>query len=38
VRSSGGVVGVPYTQPGLGHEIDQARIERLATRRLRIPA
>jgi O-succinylbenzoate synthase len=38
VRSSGGVVGVPYTQPGLGHEIDEARIERLATRRLRIPA
>ncbi|GAA3979467.1 o-succinylbenzoate synthase [Actinomadura viridis] len=38
VRSTGGVVGVPYTQPGLGHEIDLARIERLATRRLRIPA
>jgi len=38
VRSSGGVVGVPYTQPGLGHEIDLARIERLASRRLRIPA
>nr|WP_030168074.1 enolase C-terminal domain-like protein [Spirillospora albida] len=38
VRSSGGVVGVPLTQPGLGHEIDEDRIERLATRRLRIPA
>ncbi|MEW2360203.1 enolase C-terminal domain-like protein [Spirillospora sp. NPDC029432] len=38
VRSSGGVVGVPYTQPGLGHEIDEARIGKLATRRLRIPA
>jgi O-succinylbenzoate synthase len=38
VRSSGGVVGVPYTQPGLGHEIDEAGIERLASRRLRIPA
>ncbi|WP_443105599.1 enolase C-terminal domain-like protein [Actinomadura sp. 3N407] len=36
VRSSGGVVGVPLTQPGLGHEIDEARIERLATRRLRL--
>lgn len=36
VRSSGGVVGVPLTQPGLGHEIDGARIERLATRRLRV--
>ncbi|MFI0356070.1 enolase C-terminal domain-like protein [Actinomadura sp. 9N407] len=38
VRSSGGVVGVPYTQAGLGHEIDEARIERLASRRLSIPA
>ncbi|MFI6519220.1 enolase C-terminal domain-like protein [Spirillospora sp. NPDC050679] len=37
VRSSGGVVGVPLTQPGLGHEVDQARIERLATRRMRLP-
>ncbi|MCP9947018.1 enolase C-terminal domain-like protein [Actinomadura madurae] len=36
VRSSGGVVGVPLTQPGLGHEIDEARIERLATRRMRL--
>ncbi|TDD93783.1 enolase C-terminal domain-like protein [Actinomadura rubrisoli] len=38
VRSSGGVVGVPLTQPGLGHEIDEARIGRLATRRLRLSA
>lgn len=38
VRSSGGVVGVPLTQPGLGHEIDKARIERLAIRRMRLPA
>ncbi|MWK39387.1 O-succinylbenzoate synthase [Actinomadura sp. J1-007] len=36
VRSSGGVVGVPLTQPGLGHEIDEARIDRLATRRMRL--
>lgn len=36
VRSSGGVVGVPLTQPGLGHEIDEERIERLATRRMRL--
>ncbi|MQY09190.1 enolase C-terminal domain-like protein [Actinomadura macrotermitis] len=38
VRSSGGVVGVPLTQPGLGHQVDEARIERLATRRMRLPA
>ncbi len=38
VRSSGGVVGVPLTQPGLGHEVDDGRIERLATRRLRLTA
>lgn len=38
VRSSGGVVAVPLTQPGLGHEIDETRIARLATRTLRIPA
>ncbi|HEY8479677.1 MAG TPA: enolase C-terminal domain-like protein [Spirillospora sp.] len=38
VRSSGGVVGVPLTQPGLGHDVDEARIERLATRRLRLSA
>jgi O-succinylbenzoate synthase len=38
VRSSGGLVGVPLTQPGLGHEIDEARIERLATRRMRLTA
>lgn len=38
VRASGGVVAVPLTQPGLGHDIDDARITRLATRALRIPA
>ncbi|QFG26487.1 enolase C-terminal domain-like protein [Actinomadura sp. WMMB 499] len=38
VRSSGGVVGVPLTQPGLGHEVDEARIERLASRRMRLSA
>jgi len=38
VRSSGGVVGVPLTQPGLGHEVDEERIERQASKRLRIPA
>ncbi|WP_308166439.1 enolase C-terminal domain-like protein [Actinomadura sp. NEAU-AAG7] len=38
VRSSGGVVGVPLTQPGLGHEIDEERIGRLATRRMRLSA
>ncbi|QXJ27016.1 O-succinylbenzoate synthase [Actinomadura graeca] len=38
VRSSGGVVGVPLTQPGLGHEIDEERIARLATRRMRLSA
>ncbi|MFD0689255.1 enolase C-terminal domain-like protein [Actinomadura fibrosa] len=38
VRSSGGVVGVPLTQPGLGHEIDDERIGRLATRRMRLSA
>ncbi|WP_067815883.1 enolase C-terminal domain-like protein [Actinomadura kijaniata] len=37
VRSSGGVVGVPLTQPGLGHEVDEERIERLASRRMRLP-
>lgn len=38
VRSSGGVVGVPLTQPGLGHEIDEGRIIRLAKQTLRLPA
>lgn len=38
VRSSGGVVAVPLTQPGLGHAIDEARIARLAGRTARIPA
>jgi O-succinylbenzoate synthase len=38
VRSSGGVVAVPLTQPGLGHDVDEELIARLATRTLRIPA
>lgn len=38
VRSSGGVVGVPFTQPGLGHEVDDERIIRLASDKVRIPA
>ncbi|GAA2112778.1 enolase C-terminal domain-like protein [Actinomadura alba] len=38
VRGSGGVVAVPLTQPGLGHDIDDDRIAGLATRTLRIPA
>ncbi|MFC0042577.1 enolase C-terminal domain-like protein [Actinomadura rayongensis] len=38
VRSAGGVVGVPLTQPGLGHAIDEERIRKLATRRMRLPA
>ncbi|GAA3202764.1 enolase C-terminal domain-like protein [Actinocorallia longicatena] len=35
VRSSGGVVAVPLTQPGLGHEVESARLTRLATADLR---
>jgi O-succinylbenzoate synthase len=38
VTVTGGVIAVPLTQPGLGHEIDVARVERLARRTLRIPA
>jgi o-succinylbenzoate synthase len=38
VRPSGGVVAVPLTHPGLGHEVNDDRIARLATRTLRIPA
>ncbi|MEO5874416.1 MAG: enolase C-terminal domain-like protein [Streptosporangiaceae bacterium] len=34
VRSTGGVVAVPLTQPGLGHTVDERRIARLATRAL----
>jgi len=37
VRSSGGVVGVPLTQPGIGHEVDEKRIAALATETMRIP-
>jgi len=36
LRSHGGVIAVPLTQPGLGHEIDVPRITRLATDELRI--
>jgi o-succinylbenzoate synthase len=38
VSVSGGVVAVPLTQPGLGHEIDEERVARLARETLRIPA
>jgi O-succinylbenzoate synthase len=38
VRSSGGVVAVPLTQPGLGHEVDERQIARLASQAVRIPA
>lgn len=38
VRSTGGVVAVPLTQPGLGHDIDEDLVARLANRTLRIPA
>lgn len=38
VRGSGGVVAVPLTQPGLGHDVDDDRIAALATHTLRIPA
>lgn len=37
VRSHGGVVAVPLTRSGLGHDIDEARIAKLATRTLRLP-
>nr|WP_055505793.1 enolase C-terminal domain-like protein [Nonomuraea pusilla] len=30
VGANGGVVAVPFTQPGLGHTIDEARVHRLA--------
>lgn len=38
VAVNGGVVAVPLTQPGLGHDIDIDRVERLAHTTLRIPA
>jgi o-succinylbenzoate synthase len=38
VRADGGVVAVPLTQPGLGHDIDQGLVSRLSHRTLRIPA
>jgi O-succinylbenzoate synthase len=38
VQSDGGVVAVPLTQSGLGHQIDEGRVRALATEELRIPA
>jgi o-succinylbenzoate synthase len=38
VAVNGGVVAVPLTQPGLGHDIDEATVTRLARQTLRIPA
>jgi len=38
LRAHGGVIAVPLTQPGLGHEIDGARLTRLATDQLRFTA
>jgi O-succinylbenzoate synthase len=38
VTVSGGVVAVPLTQPGLGHEIDADQVTRMARQTLRIPA
>ncbi|MCO6010636.1 O-succinylbenzoate synthase [Actinoallomurus purpureus] len=38
VRANGGVVAVPLTQPGLGHDIDHDLVARLSRRTLRIPA
>lgn len=38
LRSNGGMVAVPLTQPGLGHDVDVEAVTRLATRRLRVAA
>jgi O-succinylbenzoate synthase len=38
VRASGGVMAVPFTQPGLGHDVDGSAIARLAIQAVRIPA
>jgi o-succinylbenzoate synthase len=38
VSVNGGVVAVPLTQPGLGHDIDEAMVARMARQALRIPA
>ena len=38
VRAHGGVVAVPLTQPGLGHDIDHERVTRLSRQTIRIPA
>lgn len=37
VRASGGMVAVPLTQPGIGHEVDEPLVRRIATRTLRLP-
>lgn len=36
VRSTGGVVAVPLTQPGLGHTVDEEALKRLAKLRFRL--
>ncbi|WP_084960464.1 enolase C-terminal domain-like protein [Thermoactinospora rubra] len=36
VGATGGVVAVPYTQPGLGHDIDESRVRRLAKESIRV--
>ncbi len=38
VSAVGGVVAVPFTQPGLGHQVDEALVARIARRSIRIPA
>jgi O-succinylbenzoate synthase len=38
VRASGGVMAVPFTQTGLGYDVDETAIARLATKAVRIPA
>ncbi|HEX6472355.1 MAG TPA: enolase C-terminal domain-like protein [Streptosporangiaceae bacterium] len=38
VRASGGVMAVPFTQPGLGHTVNGPAVARLATQTVRIPA
>ncbi|MEV0583294.1 enolase C-terminal domain-like protein [Nonomuraea sp. NPDC050310] len=36
VGAAAGVVAVPLTQPGLGHDIDEARVRKLAERAFRV--
>jgi L-alanine-DL-glutamate epimerase-like enolase superfamily enzyme len=38
VQTHGGVIAVPYTGSGLGHEIDEDDVHALATQALRVPA